>query len=123
MSFFQGNTYLQLLVKLAAFAASNPAAFRELWASIVAAYTKAMELAGKAKEIFGGSVTPDEGTLQLVAATDEELDAEEKLAAIISPEGTQALRDAGMFRAVLTWLVSTDAGKDLIVKVIQFLGS
>lgn len=123
MSFFQGNTYLQILVKLVAFAAANPTAFRDLWAAILAAYTKAMELAGKAKEIFGVSTTPDEGTLQLVSPTDEELDAEEKLAAIISPEGTQALRDAGMFRAVLTWLVSTDAGKDLIAKVLIYLGS
>lgn len=121
--FFQGNTYLQLLVKLAAFAAANPAAFRELWSAIVAAYTKAMELAGKAKVLFGNSATPDEGTLQLVAATDEELDAEDKLAAIISPEGTQALRDAGMFRAVLTWLVSTEAGRDMIANVLKYLGS
>lgn len=122
MSFFAGNTYLQILVKLAAFAAANPDLFKKLWEAILTAYHSAMDLANKAKDVFNDLDTGD-GTLQLVAATDEELDAEEHLAGKIYPSGTQALREAGQFRKILGWLVTSEMGKSLLSKLLSSLGS
>ena len=122
MSFFAGNSYLQILIKLAAFAASNPELFRKLWASLVAAYDASLEFAAKVSEAVGGSeVAP--GTLEMVAATEEEMNAEESLAAVIYPEGTQALREAGQFRKIIGWLVTSEVGRKLLGEVLSKLGS
>jgi hypothetical protein len=121
--FFLNNTYLQLLVKVAAFAAANPELFRKLWVSLVASYNASMEFASRVSEAIGGEPETVEGTLQLVEASDEETEAEERLAAIIYPEGTQALREAGSIRKLLAWAASTEAGRKWLAKVLAQLGS
>lgn len=123
MSFFAGNSYLQILIKLAAFAASNPELFRKLWASLVAAYDASLEFAAKVSEAVGGSSEVAPGTLEMVAATEEEMNAEESLAAVIYPEGTQALREAGQFRKIIGWLVTSEVGRKLLGEVLSKLGS
>jgi ABC-type nitrate/sulfonate/bicarbonate transport system substrate-binding protein len=122
MSFFAGNTYLQILVKLAAFAAANPALFKKLWEAILTAYHSAMDLAAKARDAFA-DIETGEGTLQLIETSDEEQDAEERLAALVYPSGTQALRESGQFRKVLGWLMTSEVGKALLAKLLSSLGS
>ena len=59
----------------------------------------------------------------MVAATEEEMNAEESLAAVIYPEGTQALREAGQFRKIIGWLVTSEVGRKLLDEVLSKLGS
>ena len=125
-NFFAGNSYLQVLIKLAAFAAANPQLFKELWTRAVALYNAGADLVNKARERWVDVAPVEGGTLQMLApATDEELDAEDRLSLILHPasEGSQALRQAGNFRKILAFLATTEIGRALLDKLLGEIGS
>ena len=115
-------SYFQVLTAVISFAVSNPGAFKKLWDLIVAGYQASVDLINGIKDEL-----PDvqsEGTLQFVApATDEELDAEDRLAKLISPD-SEAFVDGKNFRKIFAWLQSSEIGKALLKKLIAgVLGS
>lgn len=108
--------YLAILKAVLLFAASNPALFRDLWNKLVALYHTAKDLADKIRKDLPGAEVPPigDGTLQLVAASDDELDAEDQLAKAIHPEGTMGLVELGSFRKILTWAMTDPIGQALL---------
>lgn len=74
---------------------------RQHWPLILAAYQALKDV----YEAFGLPV-PGEGTLQLVAATDDELNAEERLASLIDGD-SQAVSSPGRFRRIYDFLKET----------------
>jgi hypothetical protein len=87
---------------------------RQHWPLILAAYN-----ALKAVYDALGVEIPGEGTLQMVAATDDELNAEERLAFLIDGD-SPAVSSPGRFRKIFEFLKATG----LLDKLLGgFLGS
>lgn len=107
-------SYFEVLKAVLLFAASNPTLFREVWQKLVAAYAAAMDLANKIRGSMPGVDLPADGSLQLVSLSDDELDHEERIAAVIHPEGTLSLSEPGRFRKIITWAQTDPIGQALL---------
>lgn len=113
-------SYFQLLTSLIAFAVQNPELFRRLWAQVVAAYHTTVELVNGVREALP-DVAVNDGTLSMTAATDEELDAEDRLAAVLYPH-SQTMREPGQFRKIVAWLATSEIGKALFAELMKRAG-
>lgn len=73
------------------------------------------ELVNKARELLGvGTVVPSpDGTLSVVAATDEEAALEAQVVCLISPEGAEAAWDGSRLRSI--WKFLQDTGLDMVL--------
>jgi hypothetical protein len=107
-------SYFEILKAVLLFAATNPGLFREVWAEIVEAYNASMKLVDKIRNSLPGGILPDDGALQLLTISDDELDHEERIAAIIQPEGTMALGMGGQLRKILNWAKTDPIGQALL---------
>lgn len=90
-------SYIGFLAKLISYGEL----IRQHWPLILAVYQSVKAL----YDAFGQQV-PGEGTLALVAATDDELNAEERLASIID-DGSPAVSAPGRFRRIYDFLKET----------------
>lgn len=117
-------TYFQILTALISFAMANPAAFKRIWDLVVDTYQATLDMIEGVKAELPGALPSEPGTLELSApALDEELDAEDRLAALLYPEGTQALRESGQFRKIIGWLMTSEIGKRLMEELFRRMGS
>jgi hypothetical protein len=121
-------TYFQILSAIISFAIANPAAFKKLWDLIVAGYNASLDLINGIKAELPEASShlprvPSDGTLEFTApASDEELDAEDRLQALIAP-GSLAVRDGNNLRRIIGWLQSSGAGAALLKVLFAKMGS
>lgn len=119
-------TYFQILSAIISFAIANPSAFKKLWDLIVAGYNASLDLINGIKaELPEVSLpkSPSDGTLEFTApASDEELDAEDRLQALIAP-GSLAVRDGNNLRKIIGWLQTSGAGAALLKVLFAKMGS
>jgi hypothetical protein len=116
-------TYFQILTAIISFAMANPKAFARIWDLIMDTYQATLDMIDGIKDELPDVSPATDGTLALTNVTPDEMDAEERLEAIIAPNSQSLKLGGGNLRKVITWLQSSEIGRALLTKLLSSMGS
>jgi len=121
-------SYFQILTAIISYAVAHPEAFKNIWASIIAAYLASRDLIAGIKRELPEIALPGDGVLRMEGIADTAtLEAEQRLEALINPgiPGVESLKFPGgvNLRTIITWLRDSEIGKALLDQLLKRLGS